>query len=205
MSDKDDFDFAGKFFENQKKILFEEEVANKRQQRKLRLMVNITLIYVGVTFLTLGFLKIKDSFFVTDGTWDFQTVTASRIIHLEDKLKEIEMNLALITGSGANSNFELNQIKFSIQNQQSELNDIKATIIGNYDQALTPRLLRDKQANIEADLDSLKIAQTKLNEKFDDFMVRIFTAPLIGAGMTLIIGLITWLYQKLWSSKKENT
>lgn len=75
---------------------------------------------------------------------------------------------------------------------------IETTVLEDPEKALTARLLREKQSNLEQQVKELKEDNAKLDSKIDQFISTIITVPIIGFALALLSIVIVWVWRKIF-------
>jgi len=169
--------------------LFVGDKRKKRAERRAILIAGVTLFYSLIAIIAVFFFLDSDRFSIIDKF----TKDSSQ----QQQLSKFEKSLSLLSENMATFQEFLDQssqinntavLITRLDQLESQQGAIAESILADPDKALTTRLLRDKQENVEEDLNEIKEAQIRLESQFDNFVLFVFLAPIL----TALVGFFFW-------------
>ncbi len=131
-------------------------------------------------------------------------------LRLREDLNKLNENFTDIQKQSSNDK-DLSVLNSKLDNLFSNINALNETILEKPDTAITAKLLREKQANLDQKIDSIAANQQRLENKVDGFLSNLIAVPFFAAlaGFifttiaAIISPLLTKLKNKFTSSDKD--
>lgn len=153
-------------------ILLLESVNHSVQ--KTQLQKNLMLTYVVIFIGFLGFIIAQS--ILPDAKKD---ITTAQVARMESDINSLKKSLDELSKAEIDS-----ATAVKIDSLENSVSNISATILEDPDKALTARLLREKQINLEASVKDLKAETETTRQWFISLIFAILAAPLVGSFFT---------------------
>ncbi|HSR88943.1 MAG TPA: hypothetical protein VLK22_00895 [Candidatus Udaeobacter sp.] len=117
----------------------------------------------------------------------------------DKKLTEMEVKVArldgLLTGLPKEANLLVTEKRVKVLEDKQAV--LEQSILYDADKALTSRLLKQDQDTLHANINDLKEANLRLNEKLDNILLTLIVGP-------LLIGLIGWIWKRFVEKRRPD-
>jgi len=192
-----------KLEEKNKEIeLYLKEQEDKRKNFEFLINNYVKLLLVFIP-LMLGVFLIFNSQtpllnLVTTNNRREMQIIYNKISSLDQGYNSIQKELAISATDSASRNMLIR-----LANIETKQDALSQTILVDADKALTARLLREKQQDLEARFAQVQSNQSELNNKIDNIVTATVVIPIGGVVLTLVSGFIIYLFSKLKGFKNE--
>jgi hypothetical protein len=158
----------------------------QRRERRLILFAAVTAFYITVVIFLFSQGNIGLIFPTSSRVFTTQLGNLSvKQAALDQRVKAIEKNVANTTGT-----VTLNTLTARVNNVDADVQNIKETILDDPDKAITARLLREKQDEVNRNLADMKANVNQLAGQIDKIFWTIIIVPLLG--------LMGYVFREIW-------
>jgi hypothetical protein len=183
-----------------KELMLEQEYRTKNF--KLLTDVFIKLLFTVIPLLTfvLFSTKIFNIPFLNSNS-----TNKTEMIVLQQQIDDINKKYDIISQELTKNASESStrDLQLRIANMEVKQDSIAQTILIDPDKALTARLLRVEQKNLEDKYDQIKSNQSDLNNKFDNIILYVVAIPLGGVVLSLVSAFVLYLFSKFKTLKND--
>lgn len=175
----------------------EEEIKTIRINRLLKMFIVVIATYSLVALIALVVIDKEKNFNFLPSNNNSETISKEEVDSLNKRITELEK--ALKEAKESNKDLGLTNFRLSLlEDRQKAISD---TLLEDPDKALTAKLIREQQEALEKNVEEQKNNVSRIDQKVDNFVSNILTAPIIGFFLTLFAGAATILWN--WSRNKK--
>ena len=164
----------------------------RRQQQKLVFGTMLLAVYLLFVLGVLSLFRNNTAFllwpFMPSGSSDSQQLSK-----LQEQISSLQSEVAkLSTATSTPKSANIGKL-------DARMEALEESINLDPEKALTAGLIREQQKNLEANFAELRDAQTRLEDKFGNFVTTVLITPIVGA----LLALLVWFIQARMSRKER--